>query len=165
MNATQEKTSVTARELYHLLLEGRAIELIDVRTPAEFAAAHIPQARNEPLDRLWPHTGPVYLVCRSGARAERATGKCPQGIVVEGGTEAWIEAGLPVDRSPRKVISLERQVRIAAGTLVLVGAILGWLVHPGFFGLSAFVGAGLIFAGVTDFCGMAILLSKMWWNQ
>jgi rhodanese-related sulfurtransferase len=84
--------------------------------------------------------------------------------VVEGGTLAWIEAGLPVTRGTAKVISLERQVRIAAGALVLTGVLLGWFVHPPFFGLAGFVGAGLVFAGITDFCGMGLLLAKLPWN-
>jgi rhodanese-related sulfurtransferase len=86
-------------------------------------------------------------------------------VVVEGGTEAWIAAGLPVDRGTVTAISLERQVRIAAGALVLLGVLLGWLVHPAFFGLSGFVGAGLVFAGITDFCGMGLLLARMPWNN
>jgi hypothetical protein len=85
-------------------------------------------------------------------------------INIEGGTNACIVAGLPVVRG-KKAISLERQVRIAAGLLVLLGVILGWLVHPAFFGLAAFVGAGLVFAGVTDTCGMGMILARMPWNQ
>ena len=78
--------------------------------------------------------------------------------------EACAQAGLPLVRG-KQVISLERQVRIAAGSLVLTGVILGWFVHPIFFGLSAFVGAGLVFAGVTDTCGMGLLLARMPWNR
>jgi hypothetical protein len=77
---------------------------------------------------------------------------------------ACVEVGLPVVRG-KKTISLERQVRIAAGLLVLIGSLLGWLVHPVFIGLSAFVGAGLVFAGVTDTCGMGLMLARMPWNQ
>jgi len=80
------------------------------------------------------------------------------------GSLACVEAGLPVVRG-RKAVSLERQVRIAAGLLVLLGAILGWVVDPAFVGLSAFVGAGLVFAGITDTCGMGIVLARMPWNQ
>ena len=85
-------------------------------------------------------------------------------VNVEGGTLAWAEAGLPVVRG-KKAVSLERQVRIAAGSLVVLGAALSWLLHPAFIALSAFVGAGLIFAGVTDTCGMGMLLARMPWNQ
>jgi rhodanese-related sulfurtransferase len=85
-------------------------------------------------------------------------------INVEGGTQAWVDAGLPVVRG-KKSISLERQVRIAAGSLVLLGAALAWLVHPGFVGLSAVVGAGLLFAGLTDSCAMGMVLARMPWNR
>jgi rhodanese-related sulfurtransferase len=113
---------------------------------------------------------PVYLLCRSGQRATKAAEKFSregfsQSIIVEGGTLAWIEANLPVTRSSVKIISLERQVRIVAGSLVLIGVLLGWFVQRGFFGLSAFVGAGLVFAGITDFCGMGLLLAKLPWNK
>ena len=142
----------------------------------EFPEFYIPPTRNVPLDELKPGSlplqkdQPVYLLCRSGQRAMKAAEKLvkagfSQPVVVEGGTLAWIEADLPVTRSAVRVMSLERQVRIVAGSLVLIGIILGWLVHRGFFGLSAFVGAGLVFAGVTDFCGMGLLLAKLPWNK
>lgn len=147
------------------------VRLIDVRTPAEHGEVHIEGAVLMPLDRLDPKqvVGPVVLVCRSGKRAEQARQKlaaagCDNLAVLEGGVTAWEQAGLPVKRG-KAVLSLERQVRIAAGLLVLLGVALGYLVHPGFFGLSAFVGAGLTFAGITDWCGMAMLLAKMPWNQ
>ena len=89
----------------------------------------------------------------------------PNVVSVQGGTEAWERAGLPVVRGTATVMSLKRQVRIGAGSLVLLGTALGFLVHPAFFGLSAFVGAGLVFAGVTDWCGMGLLLAKFPWNR
>ncbi len=115
------------------------------------------------------NSGPVYLLCASGIRATKAAEQLKRAglddvVVVEGGTNAWAAAGLPVVRG-RKTISIERQVRIGAGTLVLIGTGLGWFVHPAFFILSAFVGAGLVFAGVTDICGMAIVLAKAPWNR
>ena len=159
------------------LAKGKPVELIDVRTPAEFGEVHVAFARNVPLDQLDPKAvfdgrtcdEPVYVVCRSGSRGQKACEKIaaagfPHVVNVEGGTLACVGAGLPVVRG-RKVMSLERQVRIAAGSLVLLGALLGWLVHPAFFGLSAFVGAGLVFAGLTDWCGMGLLLAKMPWNR
>jgi rhodanese-related sulfurtransferase len=172
--------TTTPQELQKLLLTEAKVSLLDVRTPVEFAEVHVAQARNVPLDELQPKAlfgsgalpqdQPVYLLCRSGARARKAAEKFAQDgfgqtVVVEGGTLGWIEAGLPAERGAAKVISLERQVRIAAGSLVLAGAVLGCLVHPGFYGLSAFVGAGLVFAGITDFCGMGLLLAKMPWNK
>ncbi len=142
----------------------------------EYAEVHVPQARSVALDTLKSDSlasknEPVYILCRTGARAttkaaeQLANGGYENAVVVEGGTLAWIKVGLPVERGTAKVMSLERQVRIGAGSLVPTGLLLGWLVHPGFFGLSAFVGAGLIFAGVTDWCGMGLLLGKAPWNR
>jgi rhodanese-related sulfurtransferase len=168
--------TISPVELQKLLTAQPALPVIDVRTPVEFAEIHVPQARNIPLDELKPGSlqlskdQPVYLLCRSGQRATKAAEKIMregfvQAIVIEGGTLAWIDANLPVTRSAAKVISLERQVRIVAGALVLIGVLLGWFVHRWFFGLPAFVGAGLIFAGATDFCGMGLLLAKLPWNK
>jgi rhodanese-related sulfurtransferase len=171
--------TVAPDEVARLRAAGKAVDLVDVRTPAEYAALHAPGARLAPLDldpaavvasRGGPAGEPIYVVCQSGARAARAcTAFCAAGIanvlLVEGGMAAWEKAGLPVIRGARGVIPLERQVRIAAGLLVLLGVSLGWMVHPAFFGLTAFVGAGLVFAGVTDWCGMGILLSRMPWNR
>jgi rhodanese-related sulfurtransferase len=154
------------------------VELIDVRTPAEFEECHAVAARCVPLDRLDPKavmaarpdpSDPLYVICRSGSRAKMACDKFRAAgfdnvVCVEGGTLAWDAAGLPVKRG-RKVMSLERQVRIAAGSLVLLGVALGFLVHEALFGLSAFIGAGLVFAGITDTCGMGMLLARMPWNQ
>jgi rhodanese-related sulfurtransferase len=168
--------TISPVELQQILTAQPDAALLDVRTPVEFTEVHIPQARNVPLDELKPSvlqfskSQPVYLLCRSGQRATKAAEKFAkdgysQPVIVEGGTLAWIEAGLPVSRSTVKVISLERQVRIVAGSLVLIGVLLGWFVHRGFFGLPAFVGAGLVFAGITDFCGMGLLLAKLPWNK
>jgi len=98
------------------------------------------------------------------AREKLAAAGCEDLSVLEGGGSAWEAAGFPVERG-RAVMSLERQVRVAAGLLVLLGVILGTTVHPGFLGISAFVGAGLTFAGLTDWCGMGMLLAKAPWNQ
>lgn len=159
------------------LLSGRGT-LVDVRTPAEFREIHSHGARLVPLDVLdrpavetarRANAGPVFLLCASGIRATKAAEKLRSaGLadvqVVEGGTHAWVAAGLPVVRG-KKTISIERQVRIGAGTLVLIGTGLGRFVHPGFYLLAAFVGAGLVFAGITDICGMAIVLAKAPWNR
>ena len=112
---------------------------------------------------------PLYLICRSGSRGQQACEKFVKAgysnaVNIEGGTIACVEAGLPVIRG-KKSMSLERQVRIAAGSLVLLGAVLGWFVHPAFIGLSAFVGAGLVFSGITGTCGMAMILARMPWNR
>ena len=168
--------TISPAELQKILAAQPDLPLLDVRTPVEFAEVHVPQARSIPLDELdpaalnLPKDQPVFLLCRSGQRATKAAEKFAkagftQPVVVAGGTLAWIDANLPVIRGVAKVISLERQVRIIAGSLVFIGIVLGWFVHRGFYGLSAFVGAGLVFAGITDFCGMGLLLAKMPWNR
>ncbi|WP_437191118.1 rhodanese-like domain-containing protein [Planctomicrobium sp. SH527] len=170
--------TITPQQLSELKATGQEVDLIDVRTPVEFREVHVEFARNVPLDRLdaaglsAERNGsgqPLYVICRSGNRGKQACERLlSSGVTnvvnVEGGTLAWEQAGLPVIRG-KKAISLERQVRIAAGTLVLVGSALGAFVHPYWIGLSAFVGAGLVFAGVTDTCGMAMMLARMPWNQ
>jgi rhodanese-related sulfurtransferase len=171
--------TISPKDLADLCRQGRKIDLIDVRTPVEFREVHVEFAKNVPLDQLDPAASvrtrqsateePLYLVCHSGGRSQKACEKFhEQGftnvISVAGGTEACVAAGLPVVRG-KKAISLERQVRIAAGALVLTGAVLGAFVHIAFIGLSAFVGAGLIFAGITDTCGMGMILARMPWNQ
>lgn len=171
--------TITAGELLALRNEGKPLDMIDVRTPVEFREVHAEGARLVPLDRLEPHTvmgdrsgnsaEPLYILCRSGGRAKQA---CEQFvaagfhnvILLEGGTLAWEKAGGQVVRG-KKAISLERQVRIAAGSLVLVGVALALTIHPWFVLLSAFIGAGLVFAGITDTCGMGMLLARMPWNQ
>lgn len=155
------------------------VDLIDVRTPVEFREVHAEGARNIPLDRLDPRAiadarngssgEPLFLICKSGSRSTKAAQRFIDAgienvVSVDGGTAAWDQAGLPVKRG-KKAISLERQVRIAAGFLTLLGAVLGYFVNPAFIGLSAFIGAGLMFAGITDTCGMGMMLAKMPWNQ
>jgi rhodanese-related sulfurtransferase len=171
--------NISPLDLSKLCKKGTNIDLIDVRTPIEFQELHVTNARNVPLDQLDPATlmqsrngsrqEPVYVICRSGGRGKQACEKFLKAgftnvVNIEGGTLACEQAGLPVVRG-KKTISLERQVRIAAGSLLLLGALLSWLIHPAFVGLSAFVGAGLIFAGVTDTCGMGLLLARMPWNR
>lgn len=151
--------------------------LLDVRTPAEFAEAHIDGATLRPLHELQADDiqelakgkTSCYLICRSGNRARQAAEKLSScGIqnlkVMEGGITAWDQQGLALIRG-RQAISLERQVRIAAGALVFAGATLGYFANPAWIALSAFVGAGLMFAGITDTCGMAMALARMPWNN
>lgn len=171
--------TISPQELSRLQQGAKSIELIDVRTPVEFQELHVEFARNVPLDRLDPKAiqaernggadQPLYVICRSGSRAKQACEKflaagLTNVVNVEGGTLACEAAGLPVVRG-KKAISLERQVRIAAGSLVVIGSALGLFVHPYFIALAAFVGAGLVFSGITDTCGMAMLLARMPWNQ
>ena len=155
------------------------VDLIDVRTPVEFREVRVVIARNVPPDSLDPHavmkerhgtaSNSLYVICRSGERASKACQRFVDAgytnvVNVEGGMQAWDEAGLPLLRG-KKTVSLERQVRIAIGFFVLLGVLLGFSVSPYFNGLSAFLGAGLMFAGITDPCGMAMMLAKMPWNQ
>ena len=156
----------------------QTVDLIDVRTPVEFREVHVQGAKNVPLDSLNPQAiiaarngsanEPLYVICRSGARGAKACQAFVDAgftniINVEGGTMQCIEEGIPVQRG-KKAVSLERQVRIAAGLLVFTGSILGYF-YPQWCALPAFVGAGLMFAGITDTCGMGMLLAKMPWNQ
>jgi rhodanese-related sulfurtransferase len=168
--------TITPAELQSILVADPAVTVIDVRTPVEFAEVHVPSAQSLPLDELKPDAlalpkdQPVYLLCRSGQRATKAAEKLAkagftQPIVVAGGTLAWIEANLPVTRSAVKVMSLERQVRIVAGGIIFTGVLLAHFVDGRFIWLSGFVGAGLVFAGITDFCGMGLLLARMPWNK
>ncbi len=170
--------TISPQQLHDRGRSGQPLELIDVRTPVEYRELHIPFAKNIPLDQLKASElttarsspdEPLFVICRSGNRAEQACEKFhslgyTNVVNVEGGTQAWDQAGLPVVRG-KKSVSLERQVRIAAGSLVVIGAVLGAFVHPYFIGLAAFVGAGLVFAGVTDTCGMGMMLARMPWNR
>jgi len=171
--------AISAESLAAKWKAGEPLELVDVRTAPEFRELHVQFAWNVPLDRLDPQILPqatdgpagqkLYIVCRSGARGQEACRRLVRGgltsvINVEGGTLACEQAGLPMVHG-RRAISLERQVRIAAGSLVLMGVALGLFVHPALFGLSAFIGGGLIFAGITDTCGMAMLLARLPWNR
>ena len=171
-------STISPAKFAELYQQGKAVELIDVRTPVEFREVHVDQAKNIPLDKLDPAAfvkdrngasqEPVYVICKSGGRGQQACEKFVKAGVtnvfnIEGGTTACVAAGLPVVRG-KKAMSLERQVRIAAGSLVLLG-VLGSFLHPYVIGLSAFVGAGIVFAGITDTCGMGMILARMPWNQ
>ena len=168
--------TITPEDAARLLREGGAT-LVDVREADEHARERIPGARNLPLSRLEEaelavHQGkPVLFHCRSGARtagnADRLAAKAGlcEAYVVEGGLDAWKRAGLPVAEDRRQPIELMRQVQIAAGSMVVLGVLLGAFVTPGFYLLSGFVGAGLVFAGVTGTCGLARVLRMMPWNR
>ena len=175
----QTKTSVGPQELHELLAGGSAAELLDVRTPGEFAAAHVPGAKLIPLDDLdaaafcrehGADCKPVYVLCQSGGRARKAIEKFNRAgfnncVLVEGGTQAWIDAGLPVNRGESKVLPLMRQMQIAVGFISAVSSALALAVSPKFAVIPLLVGCGLLFAGLTGFCGLALLLAKMPWNR
>jgi glyoxylase-like metal-dependent hydrolase (beta-lactamase superfamily II)/rhodanese-related sulfurtransferase len=168
-------TKVSADDAVARVRAGGAGSVIDVRTVAEVESEHIAGSRHVPVDQVRDRAdeiratpAPRLILCRSGMRAENARRQLQElGIgglsVVEGGILAYAGAG-GVTLKGKKTISLERQVRIAAGALIVVGAVLGFAVHPVLHLLSALVGGGLVFAGITDRCGMAMLLAKMPWN-
>lgn len=169
-------TTISAAAAVKLVKAGGAVSVVDVRTGAEYAGEHVEGSRLVPLDELEQRVdevratpAPRLLLCRSGARAERARklleARQVRGLrVVEGGIEAFRAADGATRRGAARM-SLERQVRIAAGLLVLTGVTLGVTLHQGFFALAGFVGAGLTFAGLTDWCGMGLLLARAPWNR
>lgn len=158
----------------------QSVTILDVRTPAEFQSVHASQARNFPLESLdttkileqhaESNEQPLYVLCKAGTRAKKACEKLEQAghqnvIIVDGGTDAWVAADLPRVVG-RQTMSLERQVRIAAGSIAFIGSVLAIVTNNVYFaGIPAFIGAGLTFAGVTDTCGMAMVLARMPWNQ
>ena len=175
--------TILSQAFVDLFRRSGPVTLIDVRTPAEFEEVHVDGAHNIPLDEIDPAAirntyhntnGPIYFICRSGGRSKQACEKMlafgiENVISIDGGTAGCELAGIPVHRGKR-MISLERQVRITAGLLVAVGAALsafGPDATSKLLGASmaGLVGCGLAFAGMTDTCGMAVVLSKMPWNR
>lgn len=150
--------------------------LVDVRSAIEFRQVRAVMADNLPLDELNARAfrrlvagRRAFLICRSGARAKAAAERLLAAglgdlLVVDGGTEAWVAAGLPTVREP-SVMPLERQVRIVVGLLIVLFSVITYSVHILFLLGVLFVGSGLIFAGLTDWCGMGLVLSRMPWNR
>lgn len=166
--------NISVHEFSQLCRSGQRPEIVDVRSESEFAAGHIPGAKCIPLQQLpFRHAdlgdGDLVLVCEAGARAciaQRNLGQRSGTIaVLEGGTRAWREAGLPLVSALHTNWSLERQVRFGAGLLILIGIALTLFVSRISILVPAFVGAGLTFAGATDICMMGKLLARMPWNQ
>ena len=167
--------SLSPAEVQRRLASDTAV-LIDIREPDDFARRHVPGAFSRPLSGWATADLPalpdrdVIFACRSGMRT---SGACHQlaarisspAYVLEGGVDAWEKAGQPLVENRSAPLEIMRQVQIAAGLLVLLGIIGGLFLSPALFGLSAFVGAGLTFAGVTGFCGMARLLMLAPWNR
>ncbi|MCX4547099.1 rhodanese-like domain-containing protein [Streptomyces sp. NBC_01565] len=157
------------------------LTVIDVRTPGEFASGHLPDAVNVPLDRIGralpdlrqaAEHGPLLVVCASGTRSENAVATLvSHGIdasSLTGGTAAWAAEGYLLDRPegrPRAVWAMERQVRFTAGSVVLLGLALGFLLHPAFQLLSAGIAAGLVFSALSNTCGMAVVLGALPFNR
>lgn len=173
-------TEIHSDELYAKQQEGEQIDLIDVRTAGEFAGVHASGAHNHPLDRFDPQAvkqargeradQPMYLICHAGSRAREAAAKCHKAgvdnvVVVSGGTQAWVQAGLPVNRGRSRGIDVQRQTQLTIGLGVLAGSMLAVFVDHRFGFLSGFFGAGLIMAGSTGLCPLASLLGRMPWNR
>jgi rhodanese-related sulfurtransferase len=167
--------ALTPEAVEERVRQGHAL-LIDIREDDEFARRHIPGALSRPLSRFDAVALPemagtdVIFTCRSGMRtaanADRlAAPVAGNTFVLEGGLDGWARAGLPVEANQKAPLEMMRQVQIVAGSLVLIGVLLGWLMSPLFFGLAAFVGAGLTFAGISGFCGMARVLALLPWNR
>lgn len=166
---------ITPQEAARLIRDGAA--LIDIRETDERARERIPGARHQALSGmeaqtpLRPGESVVIFHCKSGLRtrtnAPQLASAAPacQAYRLEGGLDAWKRAGLPVTIDRKQPIEIMRQVQIGAGSLVLAGVLLGAFVNPWFYVLSGFVGAGLVFAGATGFCGMAKVLALMPWNR
>ncbi|MBL8530434.1 MAG: rhodanese family protein [Hyphomonadaceae bacterium] len=172
---TATLTPIEPAPLKRMLDAGQAV-LIDVREHDEHAREHIIGARLAPLSAIDSHDFDrdhdkiAVFHCKSGMRTQANAARLlargfREAYFLQGGLEAWKAAGLPVHANTRAPLEIMRQVQIAAGSLVLLGVVLGASVHPGFYALSAFVGAGLTFAGVSGWCGMALLLKAMPWNR
>jgi rhodanese-related sulfurtransferase len=173
---------ISTQQFKKLFSDNDKLTIIDVRSPVEFKSLSLAGAINIPLDvlscelvenhvkKLAATDQPIYLMCKGGHRAKLAKEKLQQLnqqlVCIDGGMDALSQDNsLPFQSDPAAGLSLERQVRIAAGSLVLLGVVLGTTLHPGAYVLAAFVGAGLVFAGITDWCGMGLLLAKMPWNK
>ncbi|SLN27480.1 rhodanese-like domain-containing protein [Oceanibacterium hippocampi] len=167
--------AIDAQALDNLLKNGKAV-LIDIRESDEYIREHIPGSRLVPLSAFNPadfpreHEKIGVFHCHSGNRTQQAATQIlatgfREVYYLDGGIEAWKRAGLSLNTNARAPISIMRQVQISAGSLVVLGCLLAVLVSPWFMALSAFVGAGLVFAGATGFCGMAQVLSAMPWNR
>jgi rhodanese-related sulfurtransferase len=166
----------TVKELYEKIKEGKDVQILDVREVFEYGGKRIkgailaPLSRFKESSRIFDRNLHSYIVCQSGKRAEQfAKRLLDDGYenisIVEGGLKAWIDAGYPIEKGESKLWSLERQVRFVAGLLVLLGVFLSLVLNSAFLILSGIVGAGLVFAAVTDTCGMAMLLARMPWNK
>lgn len=166
---------LSPQDVHARLSAGRAV-LVDIREADEFARSHIAGAVSQPLSALEkahlvvePDVD-VIFTCRTGMRTAGACERLAARVegdayVLDGGLDAWSKTGLPVEENRKAPLEINRQVQIAAGLLILTGVVLGFLVAPGWFGISAFVGAGLTFAGLTGTCAMARLLMLAPWNR
>jgi rhodanese-related sulfurtransferase len=166
---------LTPQDVAERLKAGKAL-LVDIREPDEFARAHTAGALSRPLSQFEAaHLAikpgqDVIFTCKSGMRTNSNCERLSAAIagpayMLKGGLDGWAKAGLPVETIAAAPLEINRQVQITAGVLILIGAAFGWLMHPAFYGLSAFVGAGLTFAGISGTCMMANVLMRAPWNR
>lgn len=168
--------SIDPKTAQQWLAKNEAV-IIDVREPVEYAAMHIAGAKLIPLgvinENKLPELGNKKLIihCQLGRRGGMACEKLFKDnsnleiYNLEGGIVAWEKAGFKIERSGSVCLPVDRQVQVTIGGGVLLGIILGYFIHPIFLLLSAFLGAGLLQAGLTGWCGLALLMAKMPWNQ
>ena len=179
---TDRIPTISPQDLHRRMHAQQRGTLLDVRSPAEYRSGHVRGALSLPLDELdtadlAQHTGvrgigtevPLYLTCHSGVRAQQAAEKLFDAghrnlMLLQGGTEAWRKEGLPIRRSG-SALTLEQQVQITIGALLILKVLFGFTVHELFFVLGALIGAGLITAGLTRWCGLARLIARMPWNR
>jgi rhodanese-related sulfurtransferase len=177
-----EVSTISPQQLHEVKRHRRYAPVLDVRSVAEYRAGHIPGAQLIPIDTLSadalaqafkrPSLGreeTLYITCHAGPRAVQAADRLQQAgytnvKLIEGGTRRWEQLGLPVERCG-KALSLERQVQIAIGSLLVLKVFLGFSVHELFFALVAMIGIGLIVAGTTRWCGMTRLIARLPWNR
>ena len=174
MNDTQLQ-EIDAQTLKQWLKKD-SVTLVDVREATEYATERIPGAKLHPLSQFDPQQvrpaagQKLVLYCQSGNRSTKAAKQCVEAgfnsvIHLRGGIPSWKSAGYAIEKNQNAPISLFRQVQIVAGSLVVLGTVLGVVISPRFLLLSVFVGAGLVFAGITNTCAMGMLLAKLPYNQ
>lgn len=158
-------------------LENSEAVVVDVREPAEHEAERISGANLVPLTTVCKKSLPEFsnkklvIHCRSGKRSQNACTKLLQEdpdleiYNLEGGISAWAASGCEVKKSGKFFLPLDRQVQLTIGLGVFIGSLLGYFANPKFFLLSGFFGAGLIFAGLSGYCGLAVFMAKMPWNK
>ena len=171
-------STISCQEFAPLSKKG-GFDMIDVRTRPEFYEVHAVGALCAPLDMLNPEMimasrgerskEPLYIICRTGGRSAQACSAFAKSgfdnvVNIDGGTLAWVAAGLPVNRGTKMMMSLERQVRIFAGLMIVAGTLLAKM-NPWFLIVPGVVGASLAFGGLSNSCGMGVILAKMPWNK
>ena len=176
-------TIISKEQFYNVQKQSTNLVLIDVRSPMEYQIQHIKDSFNIPLDKIstesvesllsehkLAHDESVYLICKSGKRSKMAQQKLEDSpgsiICIDGGIDDMTDDNtIQFNEGSSRFLSLERQVRITVGALILNGFILGASVNPAFYSVTAFLGAGLIVSGITDWCGMGLMIAKMPWNK